>query len=512
MKNDTIIQNNGAQVSLNSIDTSQLSTFSKAMDQMIATNDNAYTSNWSPFRTTRKRLREYSPEEVARIIESGELVEQRDLSYNYFKKDGFYKRIIIYYATLLSYIGILIPNPSYGKQLSTDYIKKKYYNAVNFIDKLSLKSFFTNCAVSAFIYGCYYGVILKLDKNTFAVLDLPIKYCNSRFKDIYGNDIIEFDVTYFDSIIDQESRNQALSTYPDVISDYYWRFKNGEAKTRWVTIPSDIGICFPLFDETPLFLNVIPATIDYDEAVDVEQERDLEEIKKILVQHVPHLQDGSLLFEPEEAQEMHRGAVQMLKSNKNISVLTSYADVEAVVSKTAADNSTNNLEKMVNNIYFQAGASGQLFAATGNLALDSSIKNDLSLAMILAHKFETFTTNIVNRLYSNSNITFKYTILPISVYNSDKYIENAFKLASGGYSLLLPMLAMGFSQNDINNIKDLENDVLKLNEKLRPLSTAYTQTQDSNQNTEGGAPEKEIEEKAPKTIQNKESLDKGGSN
>jgi hypothetical protein len=32
--------------------------------------------------------------------------------------------------------------------------------------------------------------------------------------------------------------------------------------------------------------------MDYDEAVDINRERDLEEIRKIIVQKIPHLQDG----------------------------------------------------------------------------------------------------------------------------------------------------------------------------------------------------------------------------
>ena len=45
-------------------------------------------------------------------------------------------------------------------------------------------------------------IILKLDKETFSVLDLPGNYCVSNFKDSYGNDLIEFDVSYFNSIVD----------------------------------------------------------------------------------------------------------------------------------------------------------------------------------------------------------------------------------------------------------------------------------------------------------------------
>ena len=218
-----------------------------------------------------------------------------------------------------------------------------------------------------------------------------------------------------------------------------------------------------------------------------------------------------MVFEPDEAEEMHRGAVEMLKKNDNVSVLTSYADVDSIVSKTSADTASNNLEKMMNNIYYEASASNQLFAATSNLSLSVSIENDMALMSNLVHKFENFITNLVNRLYANSNITFKYTILPITPYNAEKYADSAFKFANSGYSFLLPALALGLSQRDLGNIKTLENDVLELGEKLIPLASAYTQSAADG----AGRPEKPLEEKSQKTIQNEKSLEKqgqGGSN
>ena len=71
-----------------------------------------------------------------------------------------------------------------------------------------------------------------------------------------------------------------------------------------------------------LFSYVIPAAINYDDAVETERERDLEEIRKIIVQKIPHLTDGGLLFEPPEAAEIHKGTVGMMKGNKNVSVLS----------------------------------------------------------------------------------------------------------------------------------------------------------------------------------------------
>lgn len=486
-----------------------LATFKQINDNMIATNESAYGGYWSN-RYNQTSLRDYSKEEIQRIINGNSIAAQKKLSRNYFYKDGFYKRIIIHYATLLKYTGLLIPIPSFGKKLTTPFIKKKYFNAMDYVDKINVPSFAENCMLRALIDGSYYGIIIEQSKDLFSILDLPGNYCTSNFKDVYGNDLIEFDVTYFNTIFDKQARKEALKTYPDFISNYYKDYKAGKVKSKWVLIPADIGICFPMFDGRPLFLNVIPATIDYDDAVETEKERDKDEIKKIIVQQIPHLNDGGLLFEPEEAEEMHRGSVGMMKNNKNVSVLTTYADVEAILSRTTSDSTTNStLEKMINNIYYQSGASGQLFASNSNLALETSIKNDMALMMHLARKIENFITNLVNRLYGNTNIQFKYTILPITHYNEKEYIESSFKLANSGYSYLLPPLAMGISQRDLYCLKELENDVLNLGELLIPLSSAYTQSAEAGA---PGAPTKKPEEKADKTVKNEVSLDKGGSN
>jgi hypothetical protein len=51
----------------------------------------------------------------------------------------------------------------------------------------------------------------------------------------------------------------------------------------------------------------------------------------------------------------------------------------------------------------------------------------------------------------------------------------------------------------------LENDLLKLHDKLLPLSSAYTQSGDGTGKV--GRPALDLEEKSVKTIQNEESLD-----
>ena len=482
-----------------------LTSFTTAISKMIAKNESSY--NLTRYgRNRHERVKEYTLEEIKNIIDSGSVDAQIILSRNYFERGGFYWRLLMHYATLLKYTGLLIPNPSFGKNLSESYITKKYHSAVSFVDKANLPDLFTHIGTKVLRDGSYYGVIQEVTDKSISILDLPIFYCRSRFKDKEGNDIIEFNVTYFDTIHDGEYRKKALAAYPANVVNWYKRWKARKVKSPWCYISTSVGICMSLIDERPVFLNIIAAELEYEDAKDINKERDLEEIRKILVQHIPHLTDGGLLFEPDEAVEMHKGAVDMMKKNENLSVLTTYADVDAIVSKTANDNSLNSVDKALTNIYAEAGSSSQLFGTDSNLSLSTSITNDMALMMVLARKLENFVTSILNEKYGNTNISFTYKILPVSFYNQKEYVEEALKLANSGYSFLLPALAMDLSQRELSNVKDLENDVLKLKEKLLPLSTSYTETGNV------GRPAKDAQDKSAKTVANEESLDRGGSN
>ena len=488
-----------------------LASFKKATSGMIAKNEETYGDyDYLSFRSQYgRKLKSYSLKEIDEIIDSGSLAEQRDLSRNYFLKDGLYRTIILYYANLLKDCGILVPIPSAGKKLSATHIQKRYYNALDYLDEIDPQGLCNKIRLRALVDGTYYGVIQSLDKKGFVLLDLPASYCQSRFKDIYGRDIVEFDVSYFDTFTDEDIRKEVLLAYPKEVSSFYKKYRSRKIKTSWVKISTDIGICFSFLDEgAPTFLNVIPATIQYDEAVDTERERDLEEIRKILIQKIPHLQDGALLFEPDEALEMHAGAVGMMKGNKNLSVLTTYADVDSIVSKTSSDSVSNNLEKMLQNVYAEASVSGQLFAPTGSQALSTSILNDISLMMPLTNKVCKFISELLTQLFGNSNIRFKYKILPVSLYNQSDYLTDAFKLAQSGYSFYLPSAVMDLGQRELMSLKELENEVEKLQEKLVPLNSAYTQSGNSSDGP--GRPEMKTEDKAQTTIQQEESTSKQG--
>lgn len=485
-----------------------ISDFKKASENMIATNEDSYRTNYL-FWDKQNKVRDYSEEEIQGIIRSGSVAAMSTLSRNYFNQNGFYKQIITHYATLLKYTGILIPTPAYGKSLQDNAIAKRYYNAMDFADRAKIEEFAVRVAYHVLLDGAYYGAVQTLTKTAFTVLDLPFQWCRSRFKDEFDRDIVEFNVSFFDTIDDKKNRKQALKTYPKVISSYYHKWTNGgKGLTPWVFLPTDIGIAFKLFNARPYFLSVIPTTIQYDKAVDIELEKELEEIKRLIIQKIPHLNDGTLLFEPDEVSVMHSGVVKMISSkNPHASVMTTYGDVDVHSLKTTDGVTNNTLANMRTTMYANAGVSPELFAASGSSSLGTSLQEDVSLMMVLGNKIANFMTTIINFLYGNGTIQFKFHILPITYHNEQDMMNNYLKLASSGYSFILPALACGISQKELGSLKDLENDVLKLQDKLLPLTTSYTQ---SGSEDSGGRPQKEDLQKTEKTIENIESKNKTG--
>lgn len=453
------------------VDKRDITVFKKAFKDMIASSNAAYVK--SDAREVRRRKHRYSKDEIIRIVECGDAVQRAELSEFFFSVSGLYKRIILHYATFLTYSWVLSPH----LKNANDSIKDKknaavYYKASNFCSDFQIEKRCGLFARDILVKGAYYGLIYN-ENDRVAIQDLPFEYCRSRYKNRDEVDIVEFNMKFFDTITDDELRKEILRTYPKVVQKGYYDYRH-KNKDCWIFLPAEIGVYFKFFDEKPFFLDLIPLLDDLDDYKEIDKKRNLQALKRILVQKIPH--DGmKLVFEPDEAEEMHAGAIEMLQDNRDVDILTTYADVN-LLDLSSDDDEKTEVEDVQDLIYESAGVSKELFSATTDSGLDFSLKNDLSLMMILGNKFASFFTAIINYTYSNKKVKFKLTILPISHYNSDEYTTKQKDLAAFGYCFLTPVLSTGLDQNSLIDLKNLENDLLSLEKVLKPLQSAYTQS------------------------------------
>ena len=129
--------------------------------------------------------------------------------------------------------------------------------------------------------------------------------------------------------------------------------------------------------DIPLFINAIPAILDLDAAQDLDRRKQMQKLLKIIVQKLPMDKNGDLIFDVDEARDIHNNAVQMLKRAVGVDVLTTFADIESVdMSDKNTTTSQDDLAKVERSVFNALGISQNLFNTDGNLSLEKSILND----------------------------------------------------------------------------------------------------------------------------------------
>ena len=489
----------------------------KLVSDVSITNQDFFTSGTHSMSSRAKKITPKSKEEAEEIISSGDPDQLKELSQTFFYSSGFYRRLLTHYATILYYTPLLIPHMVGNKKKITEKkYEEKYFQSLEFINSLNFEQLCRHFALSVLVDGAYYGMIKEVDGKC-CVQDLPYDYCRSRMKSFSGVDIVEFDVTWFDKIRDEKIKKETISTFPKEIRTGYVKYLKGKLKSSWIRIPTEMGIHFCLYEERPYFSPVIPSIINFNDYVEIEKAKDLQQLHTLVVQEIAHTSNGDLVFEPEEAIELHKGLTEITKKNDFLDGITSYGEIK--VHPLLDDDSTvkNNLEKISSILYAESGSSQQLFAADGNVSLERSIQNDIALMMFLANNFSIWLKNVINSKFADNHITFGVEILPVGQYNVKDYQSQALNAAQYGYSFMIPSLAMGLEQNQLLDLKTVETKLLKMEEVLKPLQSSHTAsgkdgqssssklTEAEQEKKEKEGNEKPEEERSEKTIKNRES-------
>lgn len=487
--------------------------FQAPIEKMIATSADSYKPINSSTRADYTVP--YTKEQALQIIKDGDPERLRELSRTFFYTSGFYRAFIIYFSVILDYATLTIPKLK-GDQKVTPQVKNIYNAAMDYIDNFNIKTLFTNFTIKVLVEGAYYGILLKDGEGHSNIQTLPYDYCRSRFKTFEGIDIVEFNLAYFDTIYLKDKRIECLKTYPPEIRKAYNAYKNRNA-SQWYTVPAEQSVHFCLIEERPFFVDIIPAIIDFGEYREIEKTKDKQDLQKIIFQEMPHLNDGELVFEPEEVALMHKGIANMLQDRVGLDIITSFGNMKVGDLQSNRSVVTNNLDKISNSIYTEAGVSQEIFSASNSTSLSRSIEKDSALSMYLGHYYTKWLSFVVNSDYSKNNVSFSIILLPITCFNRNEVAKNAFQGVQYGYSILVPYLCLGIDQSAVRDLKILENDILNLGKIMKPLESANTAAANSREEGRQKAEEKgkeldnkkTITEKAEQTVKNEDS---GGSN
>ena len=458
----------------------------KKIYHRVPLNDRAY-NRWG--YTIENRVSsgdDFTLEEINMIIRSGDLQSLRELSRYYYRTNSNYRNNIDFLAHLPLYEYMVFP--IFDNEGSRAQILKTFKNACSFVDHLDLANILAHITTEWLLNGIYYG-ILREEGEKVTVQDLPLDYCRSRFKDLNNLNILEFNITYFDHIHDEDYREEAISTYPEEIQKAWRAWKlNKKLVDPWVSLPASAGgVTFSFIsDQTPLLIASIPELKKLDDATGREEKRDENELYKILIQQMPIDSKGELVFQLEEVGDIHDSVAEMLSDIDTVDVLTTFgeAKMENLQDSSAASQTTDRLLKYRKNAWGALGRGEILFNPENSSTLAYQIKKDESLMIGYLNAYETWIRFLLNERFTRKGLKFDFEILPITVFNRADLQQTYFRGAQFGYSKMAAGVAMGIRQTDQLSIMDLENDLLKMSDKMIPLQSSYT-TSNSQNNSSG---------------------------
>lgn len=461
---------------------------------------------------------------VLRAMHRQDYEEMREISDFFFNVSGIYSRLCKYMAYLYRYDWLITPyNNESVENANPDKVLAQFYKALTFMDDFGVKKFLSEVALKVVRYGVYYGYKSWVN-GKWLIQELPPKYCRSRFQGPNGWPLVEFNMRFFDDMFKTpDQRMRMLRIFPDEFAKGYRLYKEGKLVPQfqgdskgWYLLDERFAFKFNLNGEDfPAFISVIPAIIDLNNAQGVDRQRMEQLILKILIQKMPIDKNGDMVFDPDEALEMHRNAVAMVGGALGLEVLTTYADVD--VEDMADDNNTttDELEKVERTVYNEAGTPQMLFNTDGNLALEKSILNDEACMHNLILQFEVFLNGLLEPFNQKpKKVIYKLQMLSTTIYNYKEMAKTYKELTQLGFSKMLPAIALGESQSSVLANAYFENELLELqNVFIPPLSSNVMngdlinpKSKQVDSDNKGGRPEKADDEKSEKTIQNKESM------
>ena len=469
---------------------------------------------------------------ILQAIQNNDLELMREISDFYFETNGIYKRACEYLAFLYRYDYYVVTHNYKKEKVNKTKILTEFQNVLKYVEDSNLKKIFNDKAMEVIKHGCYYGYRIE-NKEKIILQDLPVDYCRSKY--FVGNKpAVEFNMKFFDDKFrDAGYRQKILKIFPEDFQKGYRMYKNGQLppevageENSWYLLDPKYSVKFNLnSSDSPYLINAIPALIDLDEAQEIDRKRMLQQLMKILIQKLPLDKNGELIFDVDEAKDLHSNAVAMLSRAIGVDVLTTFADIDVkdMDTTTSITSKADALSKVERGVFNMMGLSKNIFNTEGNTALDKSILDDEASVRNFIFQFQDFGNEAIDGFNKNKkNHEFRIKILETTIYNYKDLSKLYKEQVQLGYSKLLPQIALGHSQSEILSELTFENEILDLSSIMIPAQSSATMSskdldkvKQTNQNNnqkiidddkKSGRKELPDDQKSDKTLANREAL------
>lgn len=445
-----------------------------------------------------KSIETISKEDLRQYLENptNYEVQLRNISWYLITRSQIYYRLIKYYSNMFRLDArSVIPPFSLTEENDKDSILESYQSTLEILEKMNLQyeflKVYCNCLIQDVFYGVVYFDENSDQKTSMFFLPLPADYC--RIQGIFpnGNFAFAMDMSYF-------KRNKELL---EIWGEPFTSMQKEYEKTgvKYVLCPQEYSVCLKFRAEDtemilPPFAGLFSALLGLQELEDIQAIASEQEIYKLLVATIPLISGAD---NPDEFAVNPQLAVDYF--NKLVDALPNYTD--AVITPIPIDyvsfnndtvaSDVSKVQNATKTVLNTAGGSQVLNSATINnsSSAEAALKLDTEFAISSLLPQTEMWVNYFISLYVNNASRVKF--FEVSTYTAKQFRQELLENASNGLPNKLAIASMsGFSELDTLSLNFLEEEIFGLSEKLKPLSSSFTQTG----NNKSGGQEKDIDE------------------
>lgn len=411
-----------------------------------------------------------------------------------------FRRLIQYFTGLSDLSYVVSPYKIDPSNANKKSIGRNYRRVCNALSSMSIRTQFPKILTVCLREDIFYGTMWVTNDN-ITIQQLPSDYC--AVSSVEGNVLnVAFDFSYFDTY------SQYLEFYPQEFRTKYQIYEKNRMN-KWLELDSPTSFAIKCNNDIlnyamPPFANILREVYDLEDYKQMKITKTAIENYAMIVMTLGINDQGEWEMDLDKAKEFWRNLDNVLPDEIG-SILTPMK-VDKISFERTHTGDTDTIASAEQQIFGAAGVSSLLFnndKASAN-ALLLSVKADQAITFGIVKSLEDMVNRFIQHQGYGKN--FKVTFIDSSPYNRKELGDMYLKACQYG----LPMISFyaasqGLSQSELDCMNFLENDILGLTEKFKPLRSSATQSSKSDVPGEPGAPTKEIGEVSDSREANREN-------
>lgn len=414
-----------------------------------------------------------------------------------------FRRLIQYFVSLSDLSYVVSPYRIDPATANKKSINRNYRRVLNTMAAMSVRTQFPKILTVCLREDTFYGTLWVTNDN-ITIQQLPSEYC--AISTIEGNvPNVTFDFSYFDG------HGAYLAYYPAEFQQRYEAYRSDRRLMRWQELDSPNSFAIKCNNDIldysiPPFAGILREIYDIEDYKQLKLTKTTLENYAMLVMTLGINDEGNWQMDLDKAKEFWRNLDAVLPEEIG-SVLTPMP-ISKISFEKSNTGDVDTISAAEQNLFTAAGVSSLLFnneKASAN-ALLLSIKADQAITFGIVKSIEDMVNRFIQAQSYGKN--FKVTFLDCSPFNRKETGDMYLKACQYG----LPFISMyaasqGMSQGEVDCMSFLENDILNLIDRFKPLKSSATQSSSKETDgatDEGGAPEKDMDELSESGEQNRE--------